>query len=790
MVAILDKKLWRDVLHLRGQVITIALVMAAGVAAFVGSQSTWRVLEGARESYYDEARFSDVFASLEHAPTALRARLEAIPGVAEVELRIVEQVTLPLADMPLPARGRIVSIPAVGTAQNRLYLRRGRLPRSDVTLGADEVVLIESFAEAHHIEPGDTVPVILNGVLRHMHVVGIGLSPEYVFAIGPTEFFPSPGRFAVLWMNERAAAAAFRKEGAFNDVAIRLAPGASLAKVEAAVDRLLEPYGGAGAYGRERQTSEQFLRGELEELRGTATVVPAIFLAVAAFLVHVVLSRLVQLQRAQIATLRAVGYRARTVAAHYLKLATLIVAAGVGLGVGLGALIGKWWIQLYTRFFHFPVFHYHLHPVVILAALLVSFVAAAAGALTVVRQVARLAPAEAMQPPSPPSYRRTFFERLGIARFFSPEVRMVMREIERRPTRLVLSVVGIGLAVAILVVGRFVYDVIDYFLDVQFQMAQHEDMAVVFRNPVPKSTIEGLDTLPGVITVEGLRVAPARFRRGAISREGLLTAYPGDVTLRQIVQWPAERVALPPEGILLTRKLAEILHTGVGDTIEVELLSDQRQRRQVTIAGLVDEPLGLQGHMRLDVLAHLLGEEPLVNEALLTADPKMTQEVDERVRDIPQVVGVVRRQDLIQQFRQQTGESLTTTAFILTLFASTIAVGVVYNNARVALSLRSRDLASLRVLGFSRREVSAILLGELAVQVLLALPVGFGLGRLLAHGVAALANPEVYRLPIVISGQTYAFAAAVVLAAAALSGWLVRRGIDQLDLVGVLKTRE
>jgi putative ABC transport system permease protein len=784
----IDRKLWRDLAEHKGQVLTIALVVACGIASFAALRSTWHSLIDSRDAYYERYRFGDVFAHLERAPESLAERVEAIPGVARVYTRVVEAALLPMPDMAEPAVATLVSLPGDDEPPlGGLYLRAGRMidPGRE-----DEALLIESFAKAHRIEPGERVAVVVNGKLREIDIVGIALSPEYVFAMAAGDFSADDKGVAVLWMDRAVLAPAFQMESAFNDVVLGLQPGASEDEVLRQLDALIEPYGGLGAVPRAKQVSNFMLQGELTQLRQFATAVPVIFLLVAAFLLYIVLARMVFLQRTQIATLKAVGYTDREIGFHYIKLVSVIVLIGAVIGIGLGVWLGGGMTNLYAQFFRFPVLVYRLDVSVAIIGVLISLASALLGALAAVWSIARMAPAEAMQPPAPPIYHHSVFERQALGRLLGTSAMMVVRELRRRPVRTLLSSLGIAAAVGILVMGRFGYDSFEFMMHDVYHRENRGDVMMSLMEPVPEEDLRALAHLPGVIDVEGTRTVPVRFRAGPVWRDSAILGVADQPRLRRVLDRDAREVTLPAGGLAISRKLGEILGVGVGDAVEVEIREGNRGWLTMPVAALVDDAFGLLGYMRQSALHQAIGEEVSVNGVQLRVDPGHEAEIRERLVDMPMVGRVVRKQAVIDRFYQQTGETMGFMTFILTAFAATIAIGVVYNNARVALSMRSRDLASLRVLGFTRGEISAILLGELAVQVLLAIPIGLWLGTQWARSVMAGVDPEVYRMPVTISAYTYAFAVAVAVASGIASALLVRRKLDHLDLIGVLKTRE
>jgi putative ABC transport system permease protein len=787
-VSTLERKLTRDLWRLKGQVATIALVLACGIMAMIMLRSTWSSLLGARDEYYDRYRFGDVFAHLERAPDAVARRLEQLPGVAVVYPRIVHEVMVPLPEQPDPIVGRVVSIPDDGDPPlDGLYLRTGRLPAFG---SPDEVVILEQFATAHGMQPGDRLPAVINGKLRSLRVVGVALSPEFVIAMSGRDLAPDNKRFVVLWMLRGAVASAFRMEGAFDDVVLRLEPGASLPGVLEAVDRELAPYGGLHAVGRDKQPSNYALANELGVLRSLALMIPTVFLIVAAFLVNVVVSRLVFLERTQIAVLKALGFTDRRIGLHYLGLVALIVAVAAVLGVALGVWAAGWMTDLYAEFYRFPTRIHDIPMDVVVVTIAIGLGSAVFGALQAVRRIAKLPPAEAMRPPAPPTYRRGLLEKLHVDRALGPSGMMVAREIQRRPFRFALSVLGIAMGIAIFVMGRFSWDSFEQLMNQQFPREYRQDLTVMLARSLPERALRELEHVPGVELAEGQRVVPVRFRAAHRFRDATLIGLPEPRELRHVLDRDGAPIELPPEGLMMTDKLAELLELRAGDVVEVEILEGAFPTRELPIVGLVEEAFGLQAYARADWIARVLREQPRVSVIGLRVDRARLAEVRERLKDIPQILGVTSTEAQVDRMREQTGESMLVMTMILTLSAAAISIGIVYNNARIALSMRGRDLASLRVLGFTRAEISSILLGELGAQVVLGIPLGLLLGTWWARILAANIDPENFRFPVFISGRSYAEAAVIALVSGLVSALLVRRQLDRLDLVSVLKSSE
>jgi putative ABC transport system permease protein len=785
---VLDTKMIRDLWHLRGQVLATALVVACGVASFVAMRSCYESLIASRDGYYTAYRFADVFANLKRAPNSVAAEMAAIPGVAFAEPRVVATVTLDMPDLAEPAQGRLVSVPEDREhGLNGLFLLRGRLLEPG---RADEVVISGAFAEAHGLNPGDSVDAVLNGRLRRLEIVGIALSPEYIYEIRPGDIFPDNKRFGILWMNRQTVAAVFQMENAFNDVALTLAPQASESNVIEQLDRILERFGGLGAYGRSEQLSHRFVSNELAELQVFGTFIPAIFLGVTAFLLHLVLSRLVNVEREQIGLMKAFGYSNNDVGLHYLKLAVVSIFGGIIIGIVLGYWMGSGMARLYGDFFHFPVLDYSVSFTVIGWSFVISVGAATIGAIAAVRKAVSLPPAEAMRPEPPANFHAGFVETTGIRNWLSTEARIVVRNLVRQPFKALLSALGISLSIALLFIGFYFFDAVYRIIDVQFGQVMREDVEVSFNEPRPGRTVHELAALPGVSRVETYRVVPAKLRfENRVRRVGIMGLSSGG-ELRRVVDKDLKIVNFPPEGILLGRTLADSLGVGPGDIVTVEVTEGARPIRQVEIAAVVDELLGLGSYMEIRALNRMMREENTVSGAFLSVDKEHRAELYSRLKRTPAVAGVGLPQAALDGFNDTMAKTIGTSTTILIGFACVIAFGVVYNGARIALAERGRELASLRVLGFTQREIGKMLLGEQAALTAAAIPMGYVIGFGTCFLITKVIDAEIIRLPMVLSVNTFFFSGFIVVIAAILSGLLVTWRIRNMDLIAVLKTRE
>lgn len=788
MLSNLDRKLLRDLNRMKGQTVAVSLVMACGLAMLIMARSLIHSLESTRHEYYEAQRFAEVFVHLKRAPNSLVSRIGEIPGVATAQAAISVQVTLDLEGLDEPASGQVRSLPDFGPPElNRLFLRTG----SWLSPGSrGEVLVSEAFAEANNLHTGDKLAMLLYGRRQEFRVAGLVLSPEIIFEARPGASLPDNRTYGTFWMPYKEVATAFDLYGAFNYLTLTLSPGAKLRPVIAEVDRLLQPYGGRGAFGRADHPSHIRVSDEIRILQMLSIGFPVVFLSVAAFMVNAVLSRLLALQREQIAILKAFGFTNRQVVLHYLKFAFVMVVGGAAAGTLGGVALGNRLVEMYHMFFRFPDLYFRFDRSAVVIALTVGAGAATLGVFNAVRRAAKLPPAEAMRPEPPASFRPALVERTGIAHLFSHSFRIAVRNLERRPAQALFTVAGLALATGILIVPNCFRDSVRELLGFQWDVVQRQDMNLGLVEPASVQVRDLLRQLPGVIAVEPFRGAAARIHSGHRSRQIGIQGTPADSQHSRVVDAKYHEIVLPPNGLVISAKLAEVLGTQVGDELTVEFLEGRRPVRAVPLMAVSEDLTGVAAHMDMRALNRMLGEGDIINGASFTIDTARRTEFLHALKEIPRVSWVGIKESLRDNFRKTTAASINLIQGIYLVFAIVVAFGVVYNNARISLAERARELATLRVIGFSEREVGAVLITELSILALLALPIGLLLGTGFAKGIVSAVNTETVRLPVIFTLRNYAFATMIVVVASGISALIVLRRLKQLNLVSALKAPE
>lgn len=784
----LDLKLLRDLWRMRGQAFAIALVLAAATATFVLSTGVHGSLTATRDAYYARNHFADVFASMTRAPRAVVARLAQIPGVQRAEGNIVQFATLDFPDRIEPVRALINSVDEAGRDRlNLLTLSRGHMPRPGQTR---EIVIDETFAKANGLDLGDEVTAQIYGRQQPLKVVGMGLAPNYIYALSPGDLVPDDRRFGILWMGRKGLEAATDRREAINNVSILLSRGASEAEVIRIVDLVLAPYGGTGAYGREDHLSNAFLDSELKQLDAMTRVIPPIFLLVSTFLVYIVLGRMIRTERTQIGLIKAFGYSDWAIGWHYLKFALAVAVLAIVMGSLAGVWMGRAMTGLYAEYYRFPFLYYILSPGVFLGAGALAIGSAALGALGGVRSAMILAPAVAMSPPAPPVYRAGLVERIGRWAGFTSIGHMIVRHIARWPGRSAITVLGVALSLGLLFATMQFIDSSRAMIDQFFARGQHQDLTVTFTEARNEDVVYALAQLPGVERVETTRAIPVKLSyRNRTERTAIESTDPG-ARLSARIDSSGTEIALPPSGLMLSRQLADQLKVRTGDEVQVEMLGGRRTRGTQRVVAIIDEIVGARAYAGATTLERLARDATPVGAALLKIDSQARDAIVTRLKAMPVVLGVTERDAALSKFDELIQNNILTMIGFYVSFASAIAVGVVYNSARILFSERAHELATLRVLGYHRSEVGLVLLGELALLVLIAVPLGCFLGYWMAKLMMALFSSDLFRLPFLPSRASYGYATLVVLGAALATALLVSRRVMGLDMVRVLKARD
>ena len=788
MVSPLDRKLLRDLSRIKGQAIAIGFVIALGVLMLVMMQGLVNTLDETRKAYYEQYRLADVFAPVVRSPERVLQTLAKIPGVKAIEGRVVGDALINLPDVSIPLRAQAVSLPDFYTPRiNNIYLVSGRMINSQ---NADEILLLKGFADARNLTLGDTLFATMNGAQRRFNIVGLAESPEFLYTTAPGEMVPDAGRFAIIWMSNTALSAAYDMDGAFNEALISLEPSARLPEVISAVDLILDSYGGLGSYGLIDQSSNRFISEEISGLRASAKGVPPVFMTVAAFLLYIVVSRIVQSEREQIGLLKAFGYSSVEVGIHYLKLVLIIAIGGAITGSIMGVLAGSSLAVFYQNYFKFPFIVFQIEPRAFITGFLVSIGTASLGGLLVLRKIFFLTPAVAMRPPAPDDYGIIRDIPLWFKRKLDQPSRMVLRRIIRQLGRMAGAVIGIATGMALSVGMISLLSGFDRSLELTFSVLDRSDATVIFTNTMPDRTVFDLQHIAGVSYVEPFRSVPVVFRNELYHYRGSINGLVQNPRLNRALDKNQQPITLQKDGIVLSKSIANILHLSPGDMLTIEVREGLRPSLQIPVSSISETLLGSPTYMNIESLNRILKEPNRISGAYLSLDESKSEQVYQAIKEIPAVAGITLKQDSKTAFQKLMNDGAGAMRYVMAIIAGVITFGIVYNSARIAYAERERDLASLRVIGFTKNEAAFVLLGELALVTLVAIPLGAILGYYLSIAIADEFSTDIYQIPSQYSPESFGIAGVAVIIASIASGWLVKRDSDRIDLVSTLKSKE
>ena len=786
VVSVLTTKAIRDIISMRGQLIAIVLLVAAGSATFIMMRSMHASLVGSLADYYRARRYPDLFIDVKQAPNSSLQIIQDLPGVRDVETRIRQRVSIDIPDLDEVASADVLSLPETSASLSSLHVVRGRIPDA---AAEDHVVVYAPFAEANGLSIGDSITALLNGIRVRLRIAATAISPEFIIIMTPGTMMLDSRRNGVLWMHRDVLASRFSMVGAWNSAVVDLNECYDPARVKTAIDEAVAHFGAYGVSLRNDQLSHRFITDEIKQNEVSALIIPSIIYGVAIFLLNVSINRLVATQRSIIAILRAFGYTHVVIAAHYVAIALLIVIVGTSLGIAIGYIGGIRLAGWYMEFYRFPRLLFTIPFGVSATAFAFAVFSAFSGAASAVGLVMQLQPADAMRPAAPKQFKPGVVTNIT-SRFRAQALtRLMLQNIDRRLGRSALVLVMIALATSIIVLSRYMNDAMDTMMRVEFDRALLADATVTFARAVPQGAAQELEVLPGVKNVEPFRMYGVDVLGRKESYRTTLASRSSGSHMMRVTDQYGRIEPLPDNGVIMTNYLARRLGLRVGDTFRLKVLEGASDTITTTLTGTTHEALGSQCYATLGVLSQLRREEPLANGAWIDIEPNDAARLQSMFKDRPAVIGLLFRSVAIKSFTDVYGTNVLVVASYLLVLACLVALGVLYNNARIIIAERSAELASLRIQGFTVVEITKLVLGEQATITLFAVPIGLLLGAYACYAVTSSVEADVLRLPFVISRYTLLVATGVIFIVSVAVAYRIYRMLRSLDLIAVLKER-
>ena len=790
---ILLRKAGRDLYERKGSLLALSVIVTIGVGCFIGSAAVWRDLDQSRSRYYREYRIADFSVNVKRAPPQALETVESLPNVRAVYGRISLAALVDIPGVETPIGGVTISLPAQQTpVLNGVMLRSGAW-----FSGPDEreVILNDEFAKANGLYPGCRIKVLLLDKQHDLLVVGTAMSPEFVYMIpSGGGLAPDPARFGVMYLAEDFLRRSCDLEGAYNEIVGQVHDRSrnALGRTLTLIEERLDAYGVTNAIPIHEQASVKFLEDEMTGLEVSSTIVPGIFLLVAALVLNVLLGRLVTQQRTVIGTLKALGYSNAAITRHYLFHALTIGAAGGLFGCGFGYWLEGAFISIYREIFALPSIQRHFYPDILVQGFAISIVFAVLGTLRAIQQASRLQPAEAMRPPAPEKGGRTPLE--YIPAFWHPlpfRWKMAVRAVFRNPFRSLVNIIAGAISTAIIFMALGNSASLSYLMEYQFEKISHEDFTVSLRDPQPGDALREIESLPFVAETEPQLSVNCDLRHGPYKKRAGISGLPRNNRLNTPLDRLGRPIIIPDAGIVLSKELARILGAAPGSTLQLRPLTGRRKTVSAPVTGIVDTYLGLSAYADIEYLSGIIGEEWAANSILgISYGGALHLPLLTALKQRPGIVAVGERTRSLHALDEAFGESMGAMISVMILFAGVIAFGSVLNSALVSVSERQRETGTLRVLGYTPEQVAKIFSGECYMLYTIGILLGLGLGILLTHALAAAYSTELYRFPVVIRMENFIWSALLMLFFIAVAQRIVRRLIRKLPWLEVLEVKE
>jgi putative ABC transport system permease protein len=755
--------------------------------------SAYHNLNQAKERYYRQCRMADFWIELKKVPESELDAVAKLPGVTEIRSRIQFLATVDLENVEQPINGLVLSLPARRQPLiNGIVLRQGGY---FTDRRENEVIVNDSFARQHGLYPGRPIHLLLNNRRQELFIVGTAISSEFTYLLGPGALIPDPEHFGVFYVKRQFAEEVFDFEGAANQVMGRLAPDAHQAvdQVLRRAETLLDAYGVFTTTPLRLQASNQFLTSEIGGLRAFATVIPTIFLAVAALVLNVLMTRLARQQRTVVGTLKALGYSDAQVFVHFLKFGISVGVVGGLVGSVLGYALSAGMTEVYQQYFEFPDlgsgFHGYTHAV----GMSVSLACALLGSLYGARSMLRLQPAEAMRPEPPRRGGAIWLERFRtVWNQLSSSWRMALRSVFRNRIRTLAAVFAATMGAGLLVTGFMMIEAQHFLLDFQYHRVTRSDIDLAFHDQRGDDAWDEVRRLPGVDHAEPVLEVACTFVHGPYRRKGGVTGLLPDARLTVPRNPAGQPIGLPGTGLVVTRRLAEILHASPGDTITLIPSIGERRPVEVRIAKVADSYIGLAAYADIRYLSRLMDEPLAMSGAQLitSGDPKAMSELYRELKQTPGVQSINARRDIVDNLTETLLQNQFVFIGTLVVFSGVIFFGSILNASLVNLAERQREVATFRALGYGPWQIGGIFLRESLITSLAGTLLGLPTGYLLTEVTALSYDSDLIRLPVISAPWVWIDTLALAMLFTLLAHALVQRSIYRMDYLDALKVKE
>lgn len=778
----LDVRLLRMVKHSKGQFISVTTIVAVALCIYVLFSITSVNINNAVDQYYSDTSINDLVIELMRIPQAAVDDLKSIDGISDAQGRVSVDVPLQVTDKDEKVNIRVVSLPKNGGVINKLYTIKG----NKAELGEDNVIVLEQFANARNINIDEVITPYINGRTYNLKVSGVAASSEYIYLMeNEQSLLPALDKFGVVYVTESFAQSVFGYRGSYNEVLIKLREQKNIEDIIDIVEKRLDKYGLKRITKLEDQLSNNVLTQKVDGIQMMSSILPVMFLMVAAIIISIMLSRIVSNDRMAIGVLKALGYSNFNILFHYTKYALSIGLAGSVTGIAGGVLLSKPMSEVFVSYFNIPLSGIKLqHSYIVNAILLTSLFCIGSG-LFGARGVIKIMPADSMRPEAPKSGKRILMERITFLwRHIPFSWKMVIRNILRNKRRFSFLVLGLALAYGINVVPLYMMNTMVSMFELQFGEYQKMDYTINFVRPLHEGVITDLSHLIKSGRIEPRLEYPFELVNGWRKNTVGIIGVPQQTAFYKFVDKDSNVVKLPNNGIFITEAVAKSLNVKEGETIIVKSFLPGKEDVSLQVAGIVKQYLGANAYMNIEEMRALLLERQMITGVSVASKDNLK----EKLKDVRNISTVSSVGDMKQSFVEYL-DTMNLAIGLYMLFGGILGFALIYNATIISISERKMEFASLRIMGFEKKDVYGMISKENLIMALIAIIVGVPLGLGMINGMADSFSSEMITFPVIFSPKFFIQAAAATIIFAIVAQLATLRKIYNLNFIDALKSR-
>ena len=778
----LDLRLLRMIKNTKGQFISITIIIAAALCIYVLFNMTSVNIRDSINYYYDLTNINDIHVQLIKIPQGTLRELRNIEGVKEVQGRISFDVPLRVQNKEEKVSIRMITLTDEGEKINKLYYLSG----NSVNMGSNDVILLEQFAKARGIKPGDVITPYINGREHKLNISGVAASPEFIYLMeNDQSLLPANEKFGVAYVSEAFAQSVYGYRGSYNELLITVEDGSRIDDVVEIIEKKLDKYGVKRIIKLEDQLSNNVLIQKMDGIDQMAAAIPVLFLTVAAIIISIMLSRIVNNDRMAIGVLKAMGYGNIRVLSHYTKYSLSIGLVGAILGILGGLLLSVPFSNVFIVYFNIPLMKTDIYYGYMIKAIVLTSIFCIGSGLFGAKSVINIMPADSLRPEAPKSGKRILLERIEwVWHSLSFSWKMVIRNIARTKRRFALLVLGLALTYAINTVPLFEGIAIPEMFNLQYGKYQKMDYSIDFSHPMNKSVMVDLKKLIDVDHMEAKVEYPFKLTNGWRERNVFVIGVPHNTSLYEFRDSNQRVVYLKPNSILIAKALSKTLSIKQGDTLTIKNFLPGKKDIEVEVGGVIEQYMGINAYMDIETMERLMVERDLITGVTLTSK----DHIKDKLKDIKNISSVNSSADMKSAFFDYLDTIVLATKLYL-LFGGILGFAIVYNSTIVGISERSMEFASLRILGFDKNDIFWMITRENFLMTVAAIFVGIPIGMGMIKGFAESFSSEVITFPVLMDTEIFITAAIATIFFVFIAQLAAYKKIHDLNFIDALKSR-